>query len=312
MGYCLICHKALDLQYEGEYHYACAKRLFGTDTAPVLDISLDDIETAAAASVSESVTVPGVQPKLSLHLDSGGDTNRLTIVGLWGGFVLKPPFGEFPGLPENEDAVMRLADSAGIETVPHGLIRFKTGELGYITRRIDRNAEGKIHMEDFCQLTEHLTQEKYNGSLEAASKVISRYATNPGFDLIRLFSIAVFSFLVGNGDMHLKNYSLVRMNDGTVSLSPAYDLVSTVLAMPSDKEETALTINGKKHQLKYTDFLALAAAMKIPAKVAEREIGRFSAWEKTAADALMHSFLNDDGANRLKSLIHERALRLRI
>ena len=309
MKSCLICHKPLDVKGT-DYHSACSKRLFGTDIPPRIDIALDQIEALASETVVRSVTVPGVQPKLSMHIESEGDAPRFTIVGLWGGYVLKPPVDEYPSLPENEDAVMHLADSAGIQTVPHGLIRFASGELGYITRRVDREGTLKLHMEDFCQLTERLTHEKYNGSLEAASKAVSRFSSNPGFDMIRLFTTAVFSFLVGNGDMHLKNYSLLRGRDGTVSLSPAYDLVSTALAMPQDTEDSALSINGKKHKLTRADFLALASYMKIPPKAAEAALAGFSRWRENADDIISASLLPRGDRLRLREIIDERSSRM--
>jgi serine/threonine-protein kinase HipA len=277
-----------------------------------MDIALSDIERLASETVTRSITVPGVQPKLSMHIESQSGASRFTIVGLWGGFVLKPPVPEYPGLPENEDIVMTLADLAGIETVPHGLIRFASGELGYITRRIDRQNTLKIHMEDFCQLSGRLTHEKYNGSLESASKVISRYTTNAGYDMIRLFSSALFSFLTGNADMHLKNYSLIKLQDGTTTLSPAYDLVSTALAMPQDREESALTINGKKNRLERIDFLSLASYMGIPTKSAENEIHRFAKWKTNITGIIESSFLMQEAKQHLLSLIDERSERLGI
>lgn len=308
---CLICHSPLGTG-DSEYHRACSRRLFCTDVPPKLGIALDKIEELASEAVSRSVAVPGVQPKLSMNIETEGDSSRFTIVGLWGGYVLKPPVDEFPELPENEDAVMHLADLAGIVTVPHGLIRFSSGELGYITRRIDREGETKLHMEDFCQLTGRLTHEKYNGSLEAASKAVTRYSSNPGFDMLRLFSSSVFSFLVGNGDMHLKNYSMIRGLDGTVSFSPAYDLVSTALAMPQDSEDSALAINGKKHKLGREDFLSLAGYMKIPPKAAAAAIDAFSRWKEKADEIIDMSFLSSTSKDKLKSIISERSRRMEI
>jgi serine/threonine-protein kinase HipA len=310
MNRCLICHESIS--GAGEYHAACVKRLFGQDSVPLLDITGDEIEKLAAEAVRRSVTVPGVQPKLSLHLDGSGNGSRMTIVGLWGGFVLKPPVAEYPHLPENEALVMRLADMAGIETVPHGLIRLASGEYAYITRRVDRDGGGKLHMEDFCQLSGRLTHEKYQGSLESASKVIARYASNPGFDMVRLFSLAVFSFVVGNADMHLKNYSLLRKPDGITSLAPAYDLVSTALAMPQDTEDTALAINGKKHQLARNDFLAFARYLNIPDKTAVHEMNRFGSWYAEAIPVVEASFLPVADRRRMRSIIDQRCRRLEL
>jgi serine/threonine-protein kinase HipA len=158
---------------------------------------------------------------------------------------------------------MRLASLAGIPVVPHAMIRLASGELAYISKRTDRDAKGgKFAMEDFCQLSERLTEDKYKGSIERIGKLLRGYSVYPGLDAVDLFERAVFNFIVGNGDMHLKNYSLIETPDG-MRLSPAYDLVSTALAIPDDPEESALTVNGKKSKLGRVDFEALGERLEI-------------------------------------------------
>ena len=247
MNKCLCCYKRL-AEDEVDYHKVCARKIFESSTVPALPYTRADIKELAREIVTASTTVTGVQAKLSLNISRGhaGSPQRFTIVGLWGRFILKPQTDRFAHLPENEDLTMHMAEAAGIKTVPHSLIRFVDGELCYLTRRVDRTKKGaKIAMEDMCQLSERLTEDKYKGSYERIAKLIRRYSSAPLLDVVNFWEVVLFSWLTGNADMHLKNFSLFR---------PAYDLLSTALAMPEDDEELALTLNGKKKRIKREDF----------------------------------------------------------
>ena len=252
---CLFCYKSLK-EGEIDYHKACARKIFESTTVPVLPYTRANIKELAREIVTASTTVTGVQAKLSLDISRGhaGEPQRFTIVGLWGRFILKPQTDRFAHLPENEDLTMHMAEAAGIKTVPHSLIRFVDGELCYLTRRVDRTKKGaKIAMEDMCQLSERLTEDKYKGSYERIAKLIRRYSSAPLLDVVNFWEVVLFSWLTGNADMHLKNFSLVRPAFDYM-MTPAYDLLSTALAMPEDDEELALTLNGKKKRIKREDF----------------------------------------------------------
>ena len=252
---CLFCYKPLK-DGEVDYHPACARKIFESTVVPDLPYTRDNIKELAREIVTASTTVTGVQAKLSLDIARGGkdQPQRFTIVGLWGRFILKPQTDRFVNLPENEDLTMHLAEIAGIRTVPHSLIRFADGELCYITRRVDRTKKGdKIAMEDMCQLSERLTEDKYKGSYERIAKLIKKHSSAPILDVINFWEIVVFSWLTGNADMHLKNFSLFKPTDNYM-LTPAYDLLSTSIVMPEDDEELALTLNGKKKRIKREDF----------------------------------------------------------
>ncbi len=252
---CLHCYKPLS-DGEVDYHKGCARRIFESAIVPVLPYTRANIKELAREIVAASTTVTGVQAKLSLDVSRGkaGDAQRFTIVGLWGKYILKPQTDRFANLPENEDLTMHMAEVTGIKTVPHSLIRFADGELCYITRRIDRTRQGgKIAMEDMCQLSERLTEDKYKGSYERIAKLIRQHSAAPLLDVVNFWEVVVFSWLTGNADMHLKNFSLYRPADNYI-LTPAYDLLSTALAMPEDDEELALTLNGKKKRIRRDDF----------------------------------------------------------
>lgn len=252
---CLHCYKPLS-DGEVDYHKGCARKIFESAIVPVLPYTRANIKELAREIVAASTTVTGVQAKLSLDISRGkaGEAQRFTIVGLWGKYILKPQTDRFANLPENEDLTMHMAEAAGIKTVPHSLIRFADGELCYITRRIDRTRQGgKIAMEDMCQLSERLTEDKYKGSYERIAKLIRQHSAAPLLDVVNFWEVVVFSWLTGNADMHLKNFSLYRPADNYI-LAPAYDLLSTALAMPEDDEELALTLNGKKKRIRRDDF----------------------------------------------------------
>lgn len=241
---------------EVDYHKSCARKIFESTVVPVLPYTRNNIKELAREIVTASTTVTGVQAKLSLDIARGGknEPKRFTIVGLWGRFILKPQTDRFANLPENEDLTMHLAEAAGIKTVPHSLIRFADGEMCYITRRIDRTKKGgKIAMEDMCQLSERLTEDKYKGSYERIAKLIREYSSAPLLDIVNFWELVVFSWLTGNADMHLKNFSLFNPKEAYM-LTPAYDLLSTAIVMLEDDEELALTLNGKKKKIKREDF----------------------------------------------------------
>ena len=306
MERCLYCYQSLE-QGQVDFHPQCSKKIFGTAVPPVLPYTKADIESLALEVVRSQVTITGVQPKLSVDLEKGkGGEKRFTIVGLWGEYILKPQTEQYPSLPENEDLTMHLASLARIKTVPHSLIRFQDGSLAYITKRIDRDKKGvKIPMEDMCQLTEKLTEQKYKGSHEQIAKKIVEFSAYPVLDLINYFEVLLFCYLIGNTDMHLKNFSLYK-KVGECVLAPAYDLLSTKLVIPQDSEELALTLNGKKRKLKKVDFDSLLKTMKVDDKAIENVYDKF---RKVIPEWLLFidsSFLPDEMKEQYKTLIQEK------
>ncbi len=314
---CLCCGKTLDgKNTQTQWHTACTRRFFGTASFPSLDVSTRTLEQLASISVNAGTTVTGAQKKMSLHLENFEGRKRLTLVGYPSGFILKPPAADYPELPELEHAVMQLATKAGIRTVPHGLIRLPSGELAYITRRIDRifglkgkEKIGKIPMEDFCQLSGRLTEDKYKGSYEQCGKVINRHSSRSGLDAADFFSLVLFSFVTGNADMHLKNFSLLESTAGYI-LSPAYDLVPTKLLLKEDKEETALTLNGKKSRLDGNDFVRLGNSLGLLPKVTGNLVERAANLSGVLLRELPSCFLSAGRIMDLSELIEERCARL--
>lgn len=308
MAKCLYCYKEL-AEGEKDFHKSCAKRMFGTPCVPELPYIRGNLTDLAKQVIRSQTTLTGVQAKLSLDLSKGNKngSSRFTIVGLWGRYILKPQADRFDNLPENEDLTMHLAELAKIKVVPHSLIRFADGELCYITRRIDRTDNGgKLPMEDMCQLTERLTEYKYKGSHEQIAKVIRKYSSVPQLDLVNYWEQVVFSWLTGNADMHLKNFSLYSKERGVYMLTPAYDMLSTALAMPEDTEELALTLNGKKRKLKKVDFVNAMQTSGLSEKVTGNLFDKFLKSQDKWFQCIDISFLPDEQKVQYKQIIQKK------
>lgn len=309
---CLCCGKPLRTPDETGWHKACIKRFFGTAKLPEIQIDDKTLNILAAETTGKGFTVPGVQKKLSLHLVSDGRKPRLTLVNFPTGYILKPQVAEFEALPESEQLIMAMADTAGISTVPHALIKGNTG-LAYITKRVDRNISGgkveMLAMEDFCQLDLRLTEDKYRGSYERCAKIIGQYSSRVGIDMAEFYVRLVFCYIVGNSDMHLKNFSLIETAEGSGEyvLSPAYDLLPVNANMPADKEQFALAMNGKKTNIRKGDFLKFADTCGITRPTAEKLIKNLLKLTPQWLEMCDASLLPDELKERLKNIISERA-----
>ncbi len=217
-----------------------------------LPFSSRELRQEAAARAGK-MSIQGVQPKLSARLLI--KEQRFVIVDLGGTYILKPQIDEYPEVPENEDLTMRLADLAGIEVPPHGLLYGRDAAMTYFVKRFDRTGrKDKLHVEDFAQLSGHTRDTKYRSSMEQVAGLIETFCTFPAVEKLKLFRLTLFCFLTGNEDMHLKNFSIIRKKD-VISLSPAYDLVNTTIVVSRPEEEFALPLNGKKNRLKRQDLV---------------------------------------------------------
>ncbi len=294
------------------FHKGCAKKLFGMQNAPELPYSFNDLDALAAQVIKSQTTLTGVQAKLSLHLDRHESSKRLTVVGLWGDYIFKPQTKTFKNLPENEDLTMHLAEIAKIKVVLHTLIRLQDGTLGYLTKRIDRASEGgRIPMEDMCQLTERQTEYKYKSSYEQIAKTIAKYSYAPLLDLTDFYEHVFFSWLVGNNDMHLKNFSLYAPK-GKWFLPPAYDLLNVSMINPNDTEELALTLNGRKKRMKKSDFVSAMTLSGIVPNVFDNMLERYRKLLPKFYDMIDMSFLDDESTEAYKQGITSRLERMSV
>ena len=302
---CLFCYQELE-EGQRDFHPACAKKFFGKAEVPILPYSRSNINDLARESVLSRTAVTGVQSKLSMDVNKGGkdEPDRLTIVGLWGRYILKPKTEDFPWLPEVEDLTMHLASIAKIKVVPHTLIRFCDGELTYLTKRIDRDNRGtKLLMEDMCQISERLTADKYKSSYENIAKMIRKFSSAPMLDLVNFWEVVMFSWITGNSDMHLKNFSLISKEAGNYVLSQAYDLINVHLVFPEDTEELALTLDGRKKKISRNNFVRAMESSGLDSKVIENIIKKFMNAALKWYDFIDISFLSQELKEKYKAEI---------
>ncbi len=313
---CLCCGLEIEDPSEQEqnsfWHRHCIRNFFGTETLPFIEISDDELNKIASQGVDQGSTVPGAQRKLSLHHESSdGRGNRLTLVDRPAGYILKPQSYDYEDLPEAEFLAMQLSKRLGIKTVPFALIKLKDS-LAYITKRIDREGEAKLAMEDFCQLSERLSEDKYSGSYEGCARVIKRYSDHPGLDLSELFVRVVGAFMIGNADLHLKNLSLIESAPASraFGLSDAYDILPVNVVDEHNEEELALSLNGRKNKLQKSDFLEFASHCSLSPVAAEKIIAKLISKKGECIKMVQESWLGDELKEKMVRLIDERVERL--
>jgi len=279
------------------------KEMFNTPELPSIEFSLKDASQIAQKSTGK-LSISGVQPKLSMKLDR--KNNILIPVAVDGEYILKPQTAAFPNIPENEQCCLDMAAEFKISVPPHCLLRLKDGSWAYIVKRFDRESGVKIHQEEFFQILE--LRDKYNGSIEQIGRKIKELSSAPGYDAQLFFERVVFNYIIGNGDAHLKNYSITYRDKDTIRLAPAYDIVCSKLVIP-DEEDSALAINGKKNGLKRDDFDKLAEHLNVPIKI------RYEKFEKSLAlteTIITNSEIKKEDQARFISIIKERLSRLGI
>lgn len=262
-----------------------------------------------AAARAPKMSIQGVQPKLSAVLNTRKKGFELVDTG--GRFILKPQNPQYKQLPENEDLSMHLAAAAGIQVPLHGLVYSKDGSMTYFIKRFDRVGKKKLAVEDFAQLMGLSRETKYDASMEKVAQVIDRFCTFPAIEKIKLFKLTLVNYLIGNEDMHVKNFSLMN-RDGKVELTPAYDILNTTMVLPAPKEEIALAVKGKKSKLDagilidYFGRRRLGLNLKSVSSVMDELVQAMPAWERL----IDVSFLSDTIKTKYRQLLKERSERL--
>ncbi len=302
MKFCPITYQEI---LEGKYSqnglHQLSKKLNSLKDIPY---SADEQRIEAVARAGK-MSIQGVQPKLSAKLDVKNQSFK--IVDTKGEYILKPQSHLYPELPQNEDLSMRLASIAGVEIPLHGLVFSKDGSLTYFIKRFDRKGKKKFAVEDFAQLLGHTRDTKYDSSMEQVSGVIEKYCTFPVIEKVKLFRLSLINYLLGNEDMHLKNFSLIR-HGNKIELSPAYDIINTTIALKNPVEELALPLAGKKNNLSRKIFLEyfgverLSLTQKAVDQVTKQILNSFSLWD----DFINRSFLSDKMKDLYKDVIKKR------
>ena len=315
MNRCLCCYKELNkVDNDFSWHNSCIKRFFKTQKISEIKFGEESINKFIDRQVNKGNTIQGVQKKFTFSLSK--KHNEFTLIDFPLEYILKPQVKSYSQLPEAEFLTMQMAKVAKINTVSNGLIKVNN-EYAYITKRVDRIIKKEksisLAMEDFCQLQNRLTEDKYKGSYENCAKTIQKYSSRPTIDLIEFFLRIVFSFIVGNSDMHLKNFSLLEIN-GSVNeyaLAPAYDLLPVNIILKEDEEEFALTLNGKKKNITYNDFLKFSNHIGINEAVAIKIIKRTINLEEEFKKMIIDSLLSEEMKCDYISLIHLRCEKLK-
>ncbi len=315
---CLFCYKEIDGGFD--YHPACAQKLFGCRKAPIIEYTRDNIENLALQVLETNTSITGVQPKISLDINRGGrnEPDKLTIVGLWGNYILKPQSPIYRSMPELEDLTMKLAEASGISTARHGLVRMNDGELAYITRRMDRGLKGeKYSMLDMCQLTNRLTEHKYKGTYAQLAGTIRKYSAAAMLDVQLFWQIVVFSWITGNSDMHCKNFSLLNEKGIGYRMSPAYDLLAVLLTGINDDDELAMPLSGiyvdganPLSGFSRASFLEAMIESGLSSVYAGKIIDKLIGFKEKWFDLIDMSFLTDELKADYKALIDNRVSRL--
>lgn len=306
MSRCPISYEEGD---SGKYSFKGLKKL-----SPRLK-SLNDFPFSAEDQVKEAIaraakmSIQGVQPKLSVRLNLTKET--FEIVDKGGRYIFKPQTQNYREVPENEDVTMRLAECIGIDVPLHGLVYSIDNTMTYFIRRFDREGRNKkLAVEDFAQLSGKDRETKYDASMEQIVSLIEQFCTFPAIEKLKLFNLTLFNYLVGNEDMHLKNFSVIRRNL-KVELSPAYDLLNSTIVLNS-REELALSLNGKKNKLNKNDFFEyfakerLELTQKSVAQTVGRMVNGFPRW----IDLIQKCFLSDSMKKRYIDLLNQRINKL--
>jgi len=295
---CLVCLRSTESQTG--YHAACAKALFGSSLIPKITLE-DSMVLTAGLAMAGKTSLSGAQKKISVRISS--DRRTLQIATSAGRYILKPPNDVYRSLPEVEHTTMRLAEISGLDVAINGLIRLDDGRLAYLTKRFDRASDSKkIRQEDFCQLALMRPSQKYNGSSELCIRIVKQFASEPGVIVRQLFNQLLFSWWVGNGDLHLKNLSLLVDGSGIVKLTPAYDLVCTRLLIPGDYD-LAMPMCGRNQKVRRASWLKLAEYALIPRKAAERVITNQVKALSKSLETVDRSFMNTNMKSQLKELL---------
>ena len=301
MSRCPITYETIS---EGRYSRKALHKL-----SPKLDELLDlpysvEEQIHEAETRATKMSIQGVQPKLSAKLNVKGKVFEVVDTG--GRFILKPQNQLYRCLPENEAITMHLASAVGIETPFHGMIYAKDGTLTYFIKRFDRQGYRKRALEDFAQLAGLSRVTKYNYSMERLVPILEQHCTFPKLEKLKLLRLTLFNYLVGNEDAHLKNFSLIRLNQ-KVQLSPAYDLLNTTIVMKVT-EELALPLNGKKNNLNRNLFFNYYAIDRL--NLTERVIDQVDQEFRSSIDSwkslIDKSFLTEELKQEYWEVISQR------
>jgi len=322
---CKICLSPIQkAETHDEYHDKCLSTLLGSaEISPVLPFTSEGFYQQRS-EFSRGMSISGVQEKLSAKIDA----NEVRLTQQEGIFILKPTPPEFPELAMNEHLSMRLADIMGIDTPPLGLLRFKDSEeYCYIIRRFDRDLLGNItmQMEDMMQLT-NLHREnqdsKYNSNYGDIGSTIHQVTNKKRMPIVDYFIRLTHSFIVGNGDLHMKNISMQKPVSSAThfygGLTPLYDVVNShiynanehIFAMDLLPEGISLPSFETRGFETGSDILQLGEFIGIPEKAGKKLIDQAVSKEDEMHAMIERSFMSADMKGKYHVILSERIKRL--
>jgi len=286
-------------------------KLLSRNLVHLNDLALTQEEQLREAAVrAAKMSIQGVQPKLSARLNV--KDGIFDIVDRNGEYILKPQNNFYPELPENESLTMKLADMIDIEVPLSGMIYSSDRKLTYFIKRFDRYGKSKkLSIEDFAQLAGKSRETKYDYTMEKIINLIDTFCTFPAIEKVKLFRLTIFNFLIGNEDMHLKNFSIIT-RDNKIELSPAYDLLNTTIVLPNEPEEIALPLAGKKRNLSskilidYFGKERLNLNDRVISQVLDKIKSAFDDWE----ELIKISFLSPQMKEKYFGLLKNRSEKL--
>lgn len=321
---CKGCYK----EVKDGYCLSCRKSMFdGLRTSPVLPFETPKDENLISFQEhSKRLSISGVQLKYSLRLEN----KKLVFSEKGGQYILKPiPLAQqlfhVDQVPENEHLTMQIAKQIfNIPTAENVLIHFLDGTPAYLTKRFDVAADGtKYLQEDFAQLTSrtnkiHGETFKYKGSYEEIGVFIHKFVPASIIAAERFFHQVVFNYIFSNGDAHLKNFSLYRTQKGEYQLTPAYDLLTTVIHSPLESDTALDLYEGDLQSDFYSqygfygrpNFLELAKRLLIQSSRAERILDSYPAAFEKVTLMVANSFLNSAIKEKYISHVADKMARL--
>ncbi|MBX9892016.1 MAG: HipA domain-containing protein [Chitinophagaceae bacterium] len=323
---CKGCYK----EVKDGYCLSCRKSMFrGLRTSPVLPFETPKDENLISFQEhSKRLSISGVQLKYSLRLEN----KTLVLTEKGGEYILKPippaqQLFHVDQVPENEHLTMQIAKQIfNIPTAENVLIHFQDGTPAYLTKRFDVAADGtKYLQEDFAQLTSRTSKThgetfKYQGSYEEIGVLIQKFVPASIIAAERFFHQVVFNYIFSNGDAHLKNFSLYRTQEREYQLTPAYDLLTTVIHSPVESDTALDLYEGDLQSAFYSqygfygrpNFLELAKRLLIQPSRAERILDSYPAAFEKVKRMVANSFLNEAIKEKYISNVTDKMGRLAI
>lgn len=290
----------------------CRKQLFdGRNIPNILDFDPPQADNISLyQEKTKRLSISGVQLKYSLRLEG----KKLVLTETAGQYILKPipptvQIVEAKQAPENEHLTMQMAAQIyGISTAANGIIYFKDGTPAYITRRFDIKADGSKYLqEDMAQISGRSRQRngedfKYDATYEEIGHLIKRYVAAAMPALESYFRLIVFNYLASNGDAHLKNFSLLQTDMGDYSLSPAYDVMSTIIHLPTETDTALQLYEGDIDQPFYgtygfygqSDFRALGQKIGLLPQRLDRMLSQLLSKNEDVVKMIGNSNLSDN------------------